>query len=820
VAIISQSTNNSSLATATRDIARPWSERIDRIRQRSLAFADSQPRGERLRLVTESYRQTEGEPVILRRAKALAHVLANNVVRLYPEDRLAGLPQRFVYHTEALHAFDQRAQLFRSLDYPELSGGHFPHVDKVEPELRECLRYWQEQPSPRTSAGARYRPEIRKAVQLGVIQGGGLFSGHCAVNYRKVLAVGLEGLKQEAQGRLRQGNLDERGKNFLAAVLIVCDAVIAWAERYATLAERYAEQETDLLQKREYLELAEVCRRVPARPPRTFREALQAVWFLMRAMEIEQGDVTSLGISLGRLDQYLFPFYQADLTAGRASDQELRELFEEFYLKFHRPYSDAHIMVGGLKEDGSGEDGTNALSFEILDVAQTHRLLIDLGARVHRGSSRAFLRKCAEVSACNIGFSVFGDEAAITSLMRVGVPKEDAVRYTIVGCVETIIPGVAVPRTMEYTINLDKCFELALNDGKCRLTGEQLGPRTGDPRQFTDFARVFQAFTQQVNYFTGLATEMVKIGWEVSPEFVPVPFLSATWDDCIAKARDLTEGGARISTSGVNDCGISTVTDSLAAIKYLVFDQHITDMSTLIDALDRNWQGYDWLRERALAAPKYGNAEPYVDQIARDVAQVHYTALEQHRTLDGGRFWRLIFQINANCVIGLSSRTAASPDGRYAQDPIGISLSPSAGQDVNGPYAALDSILAIDQTSIPGGASYIMELNSQHICKETTPSEIDVNKLTDIIQYFVDHEGVNLAINVLDPEPLRLATTLPGQYAGPSARMYGQSLYLAQMDRRLQEFLIARTDREPARQRRFGSESKSERVGQSQATKA
>jgi pyruvate-formate lyase len=173
-------------------------------------------------------------------------------------------------------------------------------------------------------------------------------------------------------------------------------------------------------------------------------------------------------------------------------------------------------------------------------------------------------------------------------------------------------------------------------------------------------------------------------------------------------------------------------------------------MSTLIDALDRNWQGYDWLRERALAAPKYGNAEPYVDQIARDVAQVHYTALEQHRTLDGGRFWRLIFQINANCVIGLSSRTAASPDGRYAQDPIGISLSP----------------------------------------------------------------------NVLDPEPLRLATTLPGQYAGPSARMYGQSLYLAQMDRRLQEFLIARTDHEPARQRRFGSESKSERVGQSQATKA
>ncbi len=793
-----------------------WGPRIAAIRERSLAFADSQPRGERLRLVTESYRQTEGQPAVLRRAKALAHVFAHNTIRLYPEDRLAGLPQRYVYHTEALHAFDPQARM-KPLDFPELNGGQFPHADKVDGELRACLAYWQQQPSVRSAVGASLTPEIRRAMQLGLFQGSGVFAGHCAVNYAKVLRTGLLGLKQEAQERLAAGNVDENGRNFLEAVQIACDAVVGWAQRYANLAEQLAAAERDPAQRAEYLALAQVCRRVPAEPPRTFREALQAVWFLLRGIEMEQGDATALGVSLGRLDQYLYPYYAADLAAGRATRQEMRELLEEFYLKLHRPYADTHIMVGGLKEQGthSGafEDGTNDLSYEILDVAQTHRLLIDLGARVHRRTPRAFLRKCAEVSACNIGFSLFGDEATMASLERVGVAPEDAVRYTIVGCVETIIPGVAAPRTMEYTLNLDKCLELALNDGRCRLTGEQLGPRTGDPRTFTTYEQVREAFRQQVVHAVALATEMVRAGWAASPRFVPVPLLSATWDDCIANARDLTEGGAKINASGVNDCGISTTADSLAALKWLVFDQHICDLPTLLDALDRNWVGYEALREQALRAPKFGNADPYADAIARDVAQAHYDSLADKRTLFGGRFWRLIFSVNVTAAIGLSSRTAASPAGRKAQDPIGISISPSAGVDVRGPYAALDSVLTVDQTTIPGGCSYIMELNPEWVTpggpaagtrvpgladQNGQPKQIDLEKLTDLIQYFIERQGVNLAINVLDPDDLRAAQSLAGQYAGPAARMYGQSLYFAQMDRRLQEFLIARADRRGA----------------------
>ncbi|MBI3971080.1 MAG: hypothetical protein HY332_07295 [Chloroflexi bacterium] len=811
-------------ATAA-DTAHPWPARIEAIRQRSLAFADSQPRGERLRLVTESYRRTEGEPAILRRAKALAHVFAKNEIRIYPEDRLAGLPQRFVYHTEALHVFDKQSR-FKPMDFPEMNGGHFPHADKVEPEILECLAYWQNRPGVRSAFGALLPPETRRAIQLGVFQGSGIFAGHMAVNYRKALAVGLEGIKREAHERLAKGDVDKQGRHFLEAVQISCDAVIGWAHRYADLAEQLAATEPDAQQRREYLDLAAVCRRVPAAPPRTFREALQAVWFLMRGIEMEQGDVTSLGISLGRLDQHLYPYYAADLAAGRTTRQTARELLEEFYLKFHRPYSDAHLMVGGLKEDGSFEDGTNDLSYEILDIAQSHRLLIDLGARVHKGSPRAFLRKCAEVSACNIGFSLFGDEASMASLERVGVSREDAVRYTIVGCVETIIPGVASPRTMEYSLNLDKCLELALNDGKCRLTGEPLGPRTGDARTFTSFEQVLDAFRCQVTHFVELATRAVRAAWQVSPDYVPVPYLSATWDDCIANARDLTEGGAKINASGVNDVGISTAADSLAAIKYLVFDQKATNLPALLDALDRNWRGYDALRAQALQAPKFGNADPYVDAIAREVAQAHYDALADKCTLYGGRFWRLIFSINVTAALGLAGRTGASADGRRAQDPIGISISPSAGLDVRGPYAALDSVLAVDQTTIPGGCSYIMELNPEHVRRDGAgerpvtkdegagegdfvlrPSSfvnLDMEKLSDLIQYFVDREGVNLAINVLDPDELREAMALPGQYDGPAARMYGQSLYFAQMDRRLQAFLAARADRLPALERMAG----------------
>lgn len=776
---------------------RRWSDRIDAIRQRSLALADSHPRGERLQLVTESYRRTEGQPAVLRRAKALAHVFANNGIRLYPEDRIAGLPQRFVFHTEALHAFDKESR-FKQQDFPEMNGGQFPHADKLELALRECAAWWQTQPGVRSAFGALLTPQQRKAIQLGVFQGSGIFAGHMAVNYKKALAVGLNGLKREARVRLAAG-ADERGRAFLQAVEIACDAVIAWAERYAALAEALAARESDAAQRGEYLALAEVCRRVPAEPPRTFREAVQAVWFLMRGIEMEQGDVVSLGISVGRLDQHLYPYYAAEIAAGRITREEARELLEEFYLKFHRPYSDAHIMVGGLTEDGPGagtEDGTNDLSYEILDIAQTHQLLIDLGARVHKGSPRAFLRKCAEVSACNIGVSVFGDEAAVASFERVGVSREDAVRYTIVGCVETIIPGVAAPRTMEYSLNLDKCLELALNDGRCRLSGEQLGPRTGDPRGFTSFEEVFEAFRQQVAHAVELATRAVRAAWQVSPDYVPVPFLSATWDDCIASAKDLTEGGAKINASGVNDVGISTAADSLVALKHLVFDALVTDLPTLLDALDQNWEGYEALRERARRAPKFGNADPYADEVARRVALAHYEALEDKSTLYDGRFWRLIFAVNVTSALGVAGRTAASADGRKAQDPVGISMSPSAGLDVRGPYAALDSVLSLDQTAIPGGCSYIMELNPEHA--SGSDGGLDIEKVTDLIEHFVEGEGANLAINVLDPDALREAMALPGQYRGPAARMYGQSLYFAQMDRRLQEFLVARADRRSA----------------------
>jgi pyruvate-formate lyase len=780
------------------DAGPAWSPRIDAIRRRSLALADSQPRGERLRLVTESYRQTAGQPPVLRRARALAHVFARNTVRLYPEDRLAGLPQRFVYHTEALHAFDPEAR-HKQLDFPELNGGHFPHADTLPAEARACVDWWQAQPGVRSAFGALLTPEARQAIRLGLFQGSGIFAGHMAVNYRKALAVGVEGLRREARARLADRALDARGRDFLAAVLIVCDAVTGWTARYAALAERLAAAEAEPGRRDEYLALAAVCRRVPARPPRTFREALQAVWFLLRAIEMEQGDVVSLGISVGRLDQHLFPYYGADLGAGRVTRQEARALLEEFYLKLHRPYADAHIMVGGLKEDGPGagvEDGTNELSYTILDIAQTHRLLIDLGARVHKGTPRAFLRQCAAVSACNIGFSVFGDEAALAAFERVGVARRDALRYTIVGCVETIIPGVAAPRTMEYSLNLDKCLELALNDGRCRLSGEQLGPRTGDPRAFTAFEQVMDAFRRQVSAAVDLATGAVRAAWRVSPDYVPVPFLSASWDDCIANARDLTEGGAAINASGVNDVGVSTAADSLVALKRLVFDTRAVDLATLLDALDRNWEGAAALRRQARRAPKFGNADPEADAIARRVALAHYEALADKRTLYGGRFWRLIFAVNVTAALGVAGRTAASADGRKAQDPVGISVSPSAGRDVRGPSAALDSVLSLDQTAIPGGCSYIMELDPRHV--RAADGALDLEGVTDLLQRFVDGEGVNLAINVLDPDELRAALALPGQYGGPAARMYGQSLYVAQMDRRLQEFLVARADRRGA----------------------
>ena len=769
-------------------------KRLESLRDRARTFEDSAPRGERIRLVTESYQQTEGEPAVIRRAKAVSHALANNQIRILPDELFVGLPQRYVFVADSLQRNMRQGWQSRA-DYPEFTGGTFAVREDVPDEWAKHLEYWKSQVTPRMIAGSRFSPEIVKAMEYGVIGVSGFVHGHSTAGFDRVLQLGLEGIKQEATAKLAELRASDQreGQDFLHAVSIVCDGVIHHSHRYAELAREIAFSEPDKLRRDELLRIAEVCDWVPAKPARNFLEALQCVWFVQRGVDMEMGDAGVTANGFGRLDQYLYPTYRADIESSRITDDQVRLLLTEFYLKLNRTYQDTLIIPGGLRPDGA--DGTNELSFMLLEIHRDEKLLIDIDARVHYGSPPEFIRLCAEVTRHNLGFSMFHDDTTVEAMERIGIPREIALQYSPVGCVENIIPGHGIPTTMDNTVNVAKCLELALNNGVCMLTSEQLGPRTGDPRFFDTYERVWQAFKKQVEYFVDLGCEGTEIVHTSQAGSCPVPFYSSTWWDPVRKAKDLTEGGAGYPYSGVDTLGLATAADGLLAIRRFLFEEPKTNWDALLSALKANFEGYEDLRAMLLnEAPKYGVNDPEADAVAREVALLHYNQLKDKRTAHGGRYAQLLFTNTLMSVLGSALRTAATPDGRRNGDPIGISVSPTPSKDVAGPLAAMKSVCALDHSSVPGGMSYIMELNTEHIRDDD--GEISVDMLADLIQAYVDMGGMNLAINVLDPEWLIEAKHQPEKWSHLSARYYGWSGYYNNLDSRLKDFLIARATRD------------------------
>lgn len=754
--------------------------RFELLRYRASNFEDTIPRGERLRLVTEYYRGSDpaevGEP--LRRARACVHFMRHHELRLFPGDRLAGMPQRYVLCHQGLNQLDMDWAM--GVDYPERNGGNFPARDKVPQELEPDLQYWQDRGPP----GSRppVTEETRRAQQRGVISASGQISGHQVPGFRKVLRLGLRGIIEEACGQLDGASQGER--LWLEAVIESCQGVIEWANRCADLAQRMAGDHAEW--RDDFLAMAERCRRVPADPPEDFHDAVQALWFIHRATEMEQGDST-VANSLGRIDQYLWPLYQRDLAQGRITALQAQSLLAELYLKLVRVYADQHILVGGV--DAHGADATNELSYLILEVARHERRLVALGARVHANTEPRFWRECAELSKLNLGFSLFGDETTIPALVAHGFPIEQAREYAVVGCVEHVVPEVQAPRTVGHMLNMPKCLELALNQGRCRLSGEQLGPESAPPTEMGDFEDLWAAYAAQVAHFTGVACELTNLGTARQAQALQLPLLSATFEDPIAARCDLTAGGARYNHVGVQFVGLATTADSLAAIKTLVYDERALEMAALLEALARDFEGAEQVRQMLLhRAPKWGNNEPRADQMAARLVELHCAELAKHRTHFEDRFLPLMLGSTTASVRGLGRVTATTPDGRHARESFVTGFFPQHGRDVRGPSASVQSVAAAPQEKMAGGLSYILEL---HPTAFSGPEGTE--KLAALLRSYFDLGGMNLAVNVLGPEVLREAQRDPEQHRSLSVRLFGYSEYFVNLDVDMQEFIIERT---------------------------
>jgi formate C-acetyltransferase len=609
---------------------------------------------------------------------------------------------------------------------------------------------------------------------------------------------GAQDSKEERGDSPRASTLRKREQ--LRAMDMAADALMLFAARHAATAGEMASREVDPQRKRELELVEETCTRVPAHAPRTFHEALQMYWFCHLAVITELNGWDAF--SPGHLDQHLEPFYRVDLAAGDLSRDRAKELLQCFFIKFNNhpappkvgvtaaesgTYTDfANINLAGLKRDGT--DGSNEVSFLLLEVIEEmHMVQPSTNVQISQKTSDRFLREACRVIRKGYGFpSVFNSDVVVKELLAQGKSVEDAREGGTSGCVETGAFGKEAYILTGY-FNLPKILELALNDGFDLRTGKQIGPQTGLVSEFKTFDEVFGAFENQMRHFLEVKFRGNDIIERIYGDHMPAPFLSLITDDCIEDGLDYNEGGARYNTSYVQGVGIGTITDSLAAIRKHVFQEKTLSISEYIEALVKNFEGEERLRQLLLnRSPKWGNDDEEADDLMRAVFKSYLAAVDGRPNVRGG-----IYHINmlpTTCHIYFGSVTAASPDGRKAWTPLSEGISPAQGMDRKGPTAVFLSAAKMDHVKTGG------TLLNMKFAPEALAEERDLDNLSSLIRAYFKLGGHHVQFNVVSAETLRNAQEEPEAHRDLIVRVAGYSDYFCDISRTLQDEIISRTE--------------------------
>jgi formate C-acetyltransferase len=689
---------------------------------------------------------------------------------------------------------------------PTRQGDRFQITEEQKKTLREVLPYWRGK-TLRDKIRGSLPPMLKEILEYGIIANENFTMsgpGHTVPDCEIILHRGFIDIKEECKRRMeglypRDINCGSK-YNFYQACSITCDAMIKFAHRYAQEAAWLAQKESDEKRRKELLRIAENCRRVPAEAARDFWEALQSYYFLQVVMQIE---TNGLAIALGRPDQYFYPYYREDIDGGSLTRENAKELIECFYLKLSEidkiysneatrylqgPGHGQTLTLGGVTKDG--RDATNELSYLLVEADRDIRLVQpDIAIMVHKNIPDEFLR---EVSInMRDGLTkpkVFNNEVIIQSLLGLGIPLEDARDWGALGCSEPVINGKTNSWGNSGHINLAKCLELALNDGKCMMTQKQMGPHTGDPTQFKTFDNVLEAFKEQVEYFVTYLVIYDNIIDRAQAEVAPLSLYSIVIKDCLEKGIGFNNGGARYNTTSPLGVGPITTGDSLAAIKTLVFEEKALTMEHLVGALKKNFEGTEDLRQMLInRAPKFGNDEDGVDALCNEVLKVYCDALGKYKNFRNGPFIGALYYLTANIPFGM--RTAATPDGRKAGEPLNDGgISPGHGRDRKGATAVAKSVGKLDMTRAPHGS-----ILNQRFHPSLIKGEDKLKLFTQYLRTFMDLGGWHTQFNVVTTEMLREAQKNPDQYRDLLIRVAGYSAYFTHLERELQEDIIART---------------------------
>ena len=749
---------------------------------------------ERATLITEFFKKHDdpSEPMVVRKARALHHLLIRKKVKIYPGELIVGNAgtRRIscILQPELASAFMSEELLW--IDRRKTNPFESSWSDRLRLATR-VIPYWlrRSMPSrmfPGLLKAARYtRHQLNPTFYL-INEAGGI--GHFLPNYEKMLRLGTRGYMENFKGR--SGDLHR-------AALIACDALEKWAGRIAEHAEALATN-GGRGRREELREIARICRKVPREPAGTFHEALQSLWLTHLAVNLES---LNSAVSFGRLDQVLYPYYRKDLDEGRLTRDRALELLLCFSIKatehvflLSKRISEYHggylvvqaAIVGGMDEEG--HDAANPLTDLILEVMEKHRMRDpNFQVRLHKGSSPAYLARALDVARQGHGNpALFNDEAIVAALEAHGFSREDARAYGIVGCVEPSIPGKSFLSTDAGLVNLPICLELALNQGRRWNGRRRVGAMTPDPGGFRSTGDVIEAFRAQVDFMVDRMIDDFHMVEKGNRDFHPTPLSSMLVDGCLESGRDLTEGGAIYNSSGIQGVGLADVADSLAALDQVVFRSERLAMRDLLEALRRDFEDREEVRVELERAPKFGNDQELPDSHASRVVSLFHESLARHRSTRGGRYVPGFYSVTSHVAFG--RLTGALPSGRRAGEPFASSLGPASGADRCGPTALLNSVSSLDSTLMPNGNALNLRFDPA-----TVAGERGLAILSGLVRGFFDQGGMEVQLNVLDPEMLEDARAHPGKHPGLVVRVAGYCAYFDDLPDSAKEEIIKRT---------------------------
>ncbi len=808
---------------------------------------------DRAELVTESYRATEDLPIIRRRSAAFAHILAHLPITIRPDELIVGsnsiVPRGCQTFPE--YSFEWLEKEYDTVEGREADPFYISEENKER--LRRANAYWKGKTVSDLAAANMSAEAYDVFMNHGIFTVGNYFYngvGHICVDYGKVLAIGYEGIRAEAEAvlaTLGQGDGDyARRFHFCTAVVECCNAVIAYAERYAVLAEEQAKT-ADPVRREELLTIASNCRRVPAKGARTFHEACQTFWFIQMLMQTEG---SGHSISPGRFDQYMYPYYRADMDAGRITVEQAQELIDCIWVKLNdlnkvRDAASAegfagyglfqNLIVGGQTTEGI--DATNDLSYMCLEASIHVRLpQPSISIRVWNGSPQELLLKAAYLTRLGDGVpAYYNDEVIIPSIMARGLTLEDARDYCIIGCVEPQAPHKTDGWHDAAFFNMCRPIELVFSNGVDK--GEQIGPRTGELSDFDTFDKFFEAYKAQEAYFISLMVNADNAVDAAHAVRCPLPFESSMVDGCIERGLAVEQGGTHYNFTGPQGFGIANMTDALLAIRELVYEKKLVTLEEYKEAMAYNFgKGYkgkaaarataelatmlagagvpvteDRVREiyrtvttgndvpadrRARYAeilsliektPKYGNDDPVADYFAREVAYTYTRVVEKFSNPRGGQYQAGLYPVSANVPLG--EQTGATPDGRLAFTPIADGVGPASGRDVKGPTATANSVSKLDHGIASNGTLF-----NQKFHPAALAGTAGLLKFVALIRGFFDQKGMHMQFNVVNRETLLDAQANPDNYRTLVVRVAGYSALFTTLSRSLQDDIIARTE--------------------------